>query len=191
MKIFKQIFPVILLISFIVFAWNQQQTVSSHLGGDFKIPSTGGEFNLVDYRNKVVILYFGYRFCPDICPTTLSTLAGIYKELTPLQQNLVQVVFISVDNERDTITNLKQYVEFFHKDFIGATDVKNNIVKLTNIYGVKYKKFYPNEKEKTHYSVDHSAEAFIIGKDGKIKDIIPHAEPFNKTKNKIINIIKE
>lgn len=191
MKALKQIIPIFVLIGFVIFMMKQNSSVSSYIGGDFSIPSTKGEYKLKDDRGKVVLLYFGYRFCPDICPTTLSTLASVYSSLAKDHQEKVKLVFISVDSERDTIENLKEYVEFFNPKFIGATDTKKNIDKLVNIYGVKYEKHFPKGKEAGFYTVDHSAEAFIIGKDGEIKEIIPHAEQADLTKEKIINALKE
>jgi protein SCO1/2 len=155
---------------------------------DFTIPSTHGTFKLVDYRGKVVVIYFGYRFCPDICPTTLNELSRAYKKLA--EQDKVQVLFISVDPERDTIKNLKEYVSFFHKDFIGATDTEAKIKNIAQLYGVKYSRFYEYNNTE-FYSVDHSTQSFIIGKDGELKNIIPHGDSAQLITTKLKKYLKE
>lgn len=96
------------------------RTSTSHLGGNFAIPSTKGEYKLQQDRGKVVILYFGFRYCPDICPTMLSSLAAAYRKLSKQEQEKLSIIFISVDSKRDNITGLKEYIEFFHSDFIAA-----------------------------------------------------------------------
>jgi protein SCO1/2 len=156
---------------------------------DFEIPSTQGIFKLKDFRGKVVVLYFGYRFCPDICPTTLNDLSRSYKAIQ--DQDKVQVIFISVDPERDNLDNLKEYVGFFHKDFIGATDSPAKIRVLADLYGVKYSKFYENKKETKFYSVDHSTQSFIIGKDGSLKNIIAHGEKVELITAKLKKYLQE
>jgi protein SCO1/2 len=193
MNILKQTIGIVLLLGFVFIIMNQDRVGSTkeHLGGDFEIPSTKGIYKLKEDKGKVVILYFGYRFCPDVCPTTLSALSIIYDELKLKYPNQVKVVFISVDVERDNLKNLKNYIEYFDKSFIAGVDSKNNIDKITNIYGVKYSKFFPKEKEEGFYTVDHSAEIFIIGKDGFIKDIVPHGEENKLFINKIIKALEE
>lgn len=166
------------------------QLSSMPMGGDFTIPSTVGKFNLKDYRNKVVILYFGYLFCPDICPTTLATLRALTKQMNEADQKKIQVLFISVDPHRDTLPKIKNYVEFFNPSFIGATDSEQNIAKLAKLYGVTYAKYYPN-KDSSFYSVDHSTQAFIINKQGKVAELIHHGVTANQIQEKLKKYIKE
>lgn len=163
----------------------------TYRGNDFRIPSTKGIYQLSNDRGKVVVLYFGYRFCPDVCPTTLSELASIRKKLTPDEKELFQVVFISLDPDRDTIKELKEYVKFFHPSFIGATSSRKELDIISNYYGVSYKINKPLDKEETYYTVDHSVAAFIIGKDGKQKDIFLYGEKGKENLNKIRKYIKE
>lgn len=86
---------------------------------DFSLPSTqDSDFTLSDYRGKVILLYFGYTSCPDICPTTLSELTRVYQELGNLTDK-VQIVFVSSDPERDTLAHLREYLTGFNPNFIG------------------------------------------------------------------------
>lgn len=160
-------------------------------GQNFSIPSTQGEYQLKNDRGKVVILYFGYRFCPDICPTTLSELASIRKKLSTEEKEKFQVVFISLDPKRDTISELSEYVKFFHPTFIGATSTRNKLDILANFYGVRYKINKPLDAEQTFYTVDHSASAFIIGKDGVQRDIFLYGEKDSENFDKIKKYIGE
>lgn len=163
---------------------------SMPIGGDFSIPATTGTFDLKDYRGKVVILYFGYLFCPDICPTTLATLGALTKQMPKADQEKLQVMFVSVDPKRDTISKIKNYVEFFHPKFIGGTDTEEEIAKLAKIYAVAYEKHYP-KKGGSFYSVDHSTQAYIINKQGKVAELIRHGETANQIQEKINKYLKD
>lgn len=155
---------------------------------DFEIPSTRGTFKLKEHRGKVIVIYFGYRFCPDICPTTLNELSRAYKKLK--DPDMVEVLFVSLDPERDSLKNLKEYVSFFHKDFIGATATAEMIKSIAKQYGVKYSRFYEN-KNTPFYSVDHSTQSFIIGKDGDLRNIISHGESAQLITAKLNKYLKE
>lgn len=163
---------------------------SMPIGGDFSIPSTTNTFELKEYRGKVIILYFGYLFCPDICPTTLATLGALTKQMSEVDRKKIQVLFISVDPKRDTLEKIKTYVDFFHPSFIGATDTEENIKEIAKLYAVAYEKHYP-KKGGEFYSVDHSTQAFIINKDGKVAELIRHGETANQIQNKINKYIKD
>ncbi|MFN2118184.1 MAG: SCO family protein, partial [Candidatus Promineifilaceae bacterium] len=88
---------------------------------DFSLKNAAGEtVHLSDYEGEIVLLYFGYTFCPDICPTTLSELSKVQRELDDAGEN-IQVLMITVDPERDTPEKLEQYVTHFHPDFVGLS----------------------------------------------------------------------
>ncbi len=159
------------------------------LGGDFTIPSTQGEFNLKDYRDSVVLIYFGYRFCPDVCPTTLSQLANIYKDLG--EPKNLKILFISVDQKRDTLKSLAEYVAFFHKDFIAGTDNQENLKKLADQFGIRYEILPPKPDQPDFYLVDHSAMTLIINKEGLLQDAIADGESTPIAKKRIEKYLKE
>ncbi|MCP4915014.1 MAG: SCO family protein [Oligoflexia bacterium] len=190
MEFIKKITPIVTIIIFVSLViyinMNQSPILTD---GDFRISSTVGTYDLKSDRGKIVLLYFGYRFCPDVCPTTLSSVTKVYSDLSTKQKKKIRVVFISVDIERDNLKNLKEYISFFNQDFIAAVDTKNNIDEITRKYGVKYSKYYPDDKEEGFYTVDHSADLFLIGKDGKVKTLISHGESVKIMKNKIIELL--
>lgn len=145
-------------------------------GGDFTLQSAGGPVALQDYRGKLVLVYFGYTYCPDICPTSLAATSEGLKQLSPDEQAKVAMIFISVDPKRDTPARLKEYVEFFHPAIVGVTGVAENIAEIAKRYGV----FYAEQKVETAgggYVVDHSADTFIVAPDGKLVGKMAHATP--------------
>ena len=145
-------------------------------GGDFTLESASGPISLKDYRGKLVLLYFGYTFCPDICPTSLAATAEGLKQLKPEEAARVAMIFISVDPERDTPARLKEYVEFFHPNLVGVTGKPADLAEITKRYGV----FYAKQKVETAgggYVVDHSSDTYVLGPDGQLLGKIAHATP--------------
>lgn len=145
-------------------------------GGDFTLQSASGPVSLKDYRGKLVLLYFGYTFCPDICPTSLAATSEGLKQLKPEELAQVAMIFVSVDPKRDTPDRLKEYVEFFHPAIVGVTGAPENIAEIAKRYGV----FYAEQKVETAgggYVVDHSADTFIVAPDGQLVGKIAHATP--------------
>jgi len=145
-------------------------------GGDFTLESASGPVSLKDYRGKLVLVYFGYTFCPDICPTSLASTAEGLKQLKPEEAARVAMIFISVDPERDTPPRLKEYAEFFHPSLVGVTGTPENLAEIAKRYGV----FYARQKVETAgggYVVDHSADTYVVGPDGQLVGKIAHATP--------------
>ena len=141
-------------------------------GGEFSLQSASGPVNLEDYRGKVVVLYFGYTFCPDICPTSLSLLSVTLNELTAEELQQVQAVFVSVDPERDSLEHLKTYAGYFHKNIIGVTGSREQINAAVKMYGAGY--HIDRSASKADYSVDHTSYTYIIDKGGKLRFTLVH-----------------
>ena len=145
-------------------------------GGDFALQSADGPVSLKDFRGKVVLLYFGYTYCPDICPTSLASTAAGLALLKPEELARVAMLFVSVDPERDTPARLKEYAEFFHPAIVGLTGTPEVLADIAKRYGV----FYAKQKVATAgdgYVVDHSSETYVIGADGQLLSKIAHAAP--------------
>ncbi len=145
-------------------------------GGDFSLQSAGGPVALQDFRGKLVLVYFGYTYCPDICPTSLAATAGGLNLLSPEELAKVAMIFISVDPKRDTPGRLKEYAEFFHPAIVGATGTPENIAEIARRYGV----FYAEQKVETAgggYVVDHSSDTFVVAPDGRLVAKIAHETP--------------
>ena len=125
-------------------------------------------FNLGHLRGKWSFVFFGYTYCPDICPTTLSTLAGVVKQLQADPQGLsnIQVVFVSVDPQRDTPDVLEGYLKYFNEAFQGLTGAQQDIDSLTRQFGAAYMK----EPETTsgQYLVSHTSSIFLVDPHGQL-----------------------
>jgi len=145
-------------------------------GGDFTLQSAAGPVALQDFRGKVVLVYFGYTYCPDICPTSLAATAEGLKLLSPEELARVAVIFVSVDPERDTPARLKEYGEFFHSAIVGVTGTAAEVAAIARRYGVFYAR-QPVETAGGGYVVDHTSDTYIIRADGRLDGKIAHAAP--------------
>ena len=141
-------------------------------GGDFTLTSSSGEVSLSDYKGKLILVYFGYTYCPDICPTSLTFMSNAFKKLSKEELEQIQGIFISVDPDRDTVEKLQQYAAYFHPKIVGITGKKDNIDAITKRYGAFYRMV--DTGSAAGYSVDHSSSTILVGKDGKIKSFLKH-----------------
>jgi protein SCO1/2 len=159
------------LVCLAAFAWLWRTT--SAASNDFVLQSASGPFDTASLRGKVVLVYFGYTFCPDICPTSLITTASAFRSLRADELAQVRLVFVSVDPERDTPTQLRDYVGFFHPNMIGVTGSPEEIATLAKHYGVIYARHNTGGAD-GGYTVDHSAWIYILAPDGRLVERLPH-----------------
>ena len=144
---------------------------SPHPAPDFELTASHGQkVGLKDFEGKLVMLYFGYTFCPDVCPATLAELRGVM-DLLDGQADDVQTIMISVDPERDTPEMLAEYVTHFHPRFLGITGTPEEIAEVATLYGIFYEAHEGTEA--TGYLVDHTATVMVIDKDGHLKLVFP------------------
>jgi protein SCO1/2 len=136
---------------------------------------TGKTVRLRDWRGSVVLLYFGYTSCPDVCPTTLSDLAEVKKQLGPAAQRL-RVALVTVDPERDTAKRLHIYVQAFDPTFVGLTERKPALAAVWKTYGV-YVQSHRVPGSSDGYMVDHSATTFVIDAEGRLRLAISFGIP--------------
>jgi len=125
-------------------------------------------FDLERLKGKWSFVFFGYTYCPDICPTTLSTLSGVVKQLQTDTQGLsnIQVVFVSVDSRRDTPDVLKSYLEYFNEAFLGVTGVQQDIDRLIHQFGAAY--MIEPETTPGHYLINHTSSIFLVNPYGQL-----------------------
>ncbi|MCX7193688.1 MAG: SCO family protein [Proteobacteria bacterium] len=141
-------------------------------GADFKLTDHNGTpRTLADFRGKVVVLFFGYTHCPDVCPTTMADLAQVMGRLGKDAER-VQVLFVTVDPERDTQALLARYVPAFHPAFLGLYGDMNNTVQVAKAFNVAYQK----QPTTTGYNVDHSAGTFLIDTNGHVRLLSPYGQ---------------
>ncbi len=129
----------------------------------------GQPVSLDAFKDKWTLLFFGYTFCPDICPTTLAQLRQIKRELPKEAVDRLRVVLVSVDPNRDTPQQLKTYLGYFDKQFVGLTAPVETIQKLANAVSIP---FIPADTNKPNYTVDHSGNLAILGPDGTQRGFI-------------------
>ncbi|MEO8508024.1 MAG: SCO family protein [Betaproteobacteria bacterium] len=146
----------------------------SSFGRDFALTDhTGKPRTLADYRGKAVVVFFGYTQCPDVCPTTLSTLAETMKQLGPDAER-VQVVFITVDPERDTQALLAQYVPAFDPRFVGLSGDAAATERVAKEFKIIYQK-QPGATPSS-YTVDHSAGVYVFDPQGRLRLYMSHGQ---------------
>jgi len=150
-------------------------TGSTAFGKDFSLLDPDGNTRtLADFKGKVVVMFFGYTQCPDICPTTLTEMQQVMTLLGP-QSNKVQVLFVTVDPERDTAAILKQYVPSFDSRFLGLHPADEAALeKVAKDFKIYYKKV-PG-KSPGSYTMDHTAGSYAFDPQGRLRLYIKHAQ---------------
>lgn len=179
------LFAILAVVAVVALAVGSRLAVWS--GGEHSTQaSIGGPFTLVDgdnrtvtdqdFRGKWMLLYFGYTFCPDVCPTSLTTVAGALDRLEPAQVDKVVPILISVDPTRDTPAVMKDYAAAFHPKMVGLTGSTEQVavaMKAYKVYAARAKA--PNgQNDDETYTVDHSSILYLVGPDGRFVAHFPH-----------------
>ncbi|HKU00700.1 MAG TPA: SCO family protein [Paraburkholderia sp.] len=148
---------------------NLDITGNTQFGKDFSLPDTSGKMRtLADFKGKVVVLFFGYTHCPDVCPTTMAELSQALEQLGPDAAKRVQVIFVSVDPERDSAAILSQYVGAFNPTFIALRPANEDQLKqVTKDFRVYYAKVPGNTPG--NYTMDHTAASYVFDTTGKLR----------------------
>ncbi|MCS6867974.1 SCO family protein [Thermus sp.] len=132
---------------------------------DFTLQGPSGPVRLGEMGGRLVLLFFGYVHCPDVCPTTLIALKRAYERLSPEEQARVRVVFVSVDPDRDTPEVSDRYAKGFHPSFLGLSGSLEAVQEVARTFGVYYQK--TQYRGPGEYLVDHTATTFVV-QDGKL-----------------------
>ncbi|HEX7634339.1 MAG TPA: SCO family protein [Noviherbaspirillum sp.] len=141
---------------------------------DFALPDFNGKMrSLSDFKGKAVVVFFGYTQCPDVCPTTMAEMAAVMQQLGPLADK-VQVLFITLDPERDTPELLAKYVPAFDSRFLGLVGDKGATDKVAKEFKVFYQKV-PG-KEPGSYTMDHTAGSYVFDPQGRIRLFVRHGQ---------------
>lgn len=143
-----------------------------NVGGDFSLTDhTGKRRTLGDFKGKVVVLFFGYTHCPDVCPTTMSEVNAALTELGGKAKD-VQVLFVTVDPDRDTQELLAQYVPAFNPGFLGLRGNQEELEAAARTFKVFYQKV-PTGRSGV-YTMDHTAGSFVFDKQGRIRLLVSY-----------------
>jgi len=142
------------------------------MGGPFTLVNTAGEtVTEASFRGRWMVVYFGYTFCPDVCPTELQTISAALDRLGPLAARVVPV-FITIDPERDTVAALAEYTKLFDERLVGLTGSKEQIAAAAKSYRVYYAR--AKAKDNSDYLMDHSSFIYLVGPDGGFRALFRH-----------------
>lgn len=142
------------------------------LGGDFTLQSKNGPFTMSSLKGNVILIYFGFTSCPDVCPTTLSNVTAAFKKLPAQQMEKAKILFITVDPERDTMEKLSGYADFFHPAVIPLRGANEQLNEVAGKYGAYFRKV--PIKSALGYTMDHSTNLFVVDPQGAFVDVIHH-----------------
>ncbi len=143
----------------------------------------GNTFGLADSIGNTSLLFFGYTFCPDFCPTTLSKITSV-KNLLRTENEQLDIIFVSVDPQRDTPNILKEYLSYFPINVYGLTGTIDAIDETAAAFDVSFARGYPNEYG--HYPVDHATSIYLLDTDQQVRYVFQHSA----TASEIVSIIK-
>jgi protein SCO1/2 len=145
------------------------------VGGPFTLIDQNGERrSLLQLRGKLILLYFGYAYCPDVCPTDLMTIGELIRSLGPEGDEL-QPVFITLDPERDTREVLRAYAASFHPRFVALSGSEHEIRRVATSYKVSFEKVRPPGAGT--YLIDHTAYVFLLDREGRFVTLFPPGTP--------------
>jgi len=148
-------------------AFSSVDVTGAEYAKGFELTDHNGQVrHLTDFAGKVVVMFFGYTQCPDVCPTTMTELAGIKKALGADGERL-QVLFVSIDPQRDTPQVLKGYMANFDPSFLALSAPPDKLVELAKEYKIYYKKV--EGKSPTSYTMDHSAGSYVYDTKGQLR----------------------
>ena len=194
----KKILLVSILISFIIllvctfllaeyFArQNSPKKITSIVNSINLIDHNGFAFKSNSFKQQPSLILFGFTHCPEVCPTTLSHLSEITDNLKT-KIKITNIIFITLDPERDTQKHLKEYIQYFGKNITGVTGTIKDLKKMANNFNVYYEKELTS---KNNYTLNHTATVFMIDKEGNYRGTIAWGENKNSTIQKIIKLSK-
>lgn len=151
---------------------------SSRIGGPFELVDTQGETVTNErFRGRYKLIYFGYTYCPDVCPTTLLHITRglqILEEEAPGKAERIQPIFITIDPARDTVEQMRAYVSNFHASLVGLTGTKEQIAEAAKQYKVSYWRVEDPEGGDDAYTMAHSGHVFVMSPEGEYLDRFDH-----------------
>jgi protein SCO1/2 len=172
----KRILPAVAMLALCASAGAHRggpATMGPGKGGDFTLNAPDGPLSLSDLRGKVVLIFFGYTSCPDVCPIALARIGACFSAMNDEELQRVQALFITLDPERDTLDRLEKYTGFFHPNIIGLRGDINAIDAVTHQYGAKYSKdVMPGSA--LGYAISHPTDILLLDGEGEIVEIVPH-----------------
>jgi cytochrome oxidase Cu insertion factor (SCO1/SenC/PrrC family) len=156
-------------------------SAAAAIGGPFRLTAQDGQrITEKDFAGKWMLVYFGYTFCPDVCPMTLTTMTQAIDELPEDVGEGIVPVFITVDPKRDTVSQLAEYAPLFHDRLIALTGTDAEIKAAARAYKVYFSKSTAGSAGESDYLMDHSGFVYLIGPDGRYRAHFSHTTPFEE-----------
>ncbi len=147
-------------------------------GGDFVLQASDGPLDTRSLRGKVLLIYFGYVNCPDVCPVSIAAGAGALNALSPAERERTRMIMVSVDPERDTPATLKTYVAYFHPQMLGAVGNAAETATVAKQFGAGYIR-QPTRPD-GGYAVDHSSQTYVVDREGRLVEMLSLGTPSEK-----------
>lgn len=164
-------------------------TKKASIGGDFQLTSHLGEpFTLQEIKGKVGVLFFGFTHCPDVCPNALLEIQRLLINLDT-QASELSVLFVSVDPKRDTPEILESYVKYFNQNIIGLTGTSEQIDQVLTQYNASVS--FTGDTDSDHYNVEHTANIFLIDRQGQLASIILPRTPYVVLEQQVRKLIDQ
>lgn len=158
-------------------------------GKDFSLTDHNGkQRTIADFRGKLVFIFFGYAHCPDVCPTTLSEMAGIMKSLGPDAEKL-QVLFVTLDPERDTPQVMAGYVPAFHPAFLGLYGDQPTTEKVARDFKIFLQRVPASDGKS--YTIDHTAGSYVFDTKGQLRLFVRHGQGGTSLLNDLKSLLSE
>jgi len=177
------------LLLFVAYITSFAIAEENKIGGEFSLTTHLNEpYSSSDSQGKILLVFFGFTHCPDVCPNTLSTIQTVLSQLGD-QTEYVQPLFITVDPKRDTPEILSNYMKYFGNNFIGLTGTIDEVDNVVKQFQAFYS--YAGNVEKGQYSVDHTSNLYVIDTNGVVTNIIPHGLPATFITEKIQKLLSK
>lgn len=160
-----------------------------NIGGPFTLTDhTGKRVTEKDFQGKYMLVYFGYTFCPDVCPTSLINVTNALEMLSPEELDKVVPVFVTVDPERDTVEKMADFVASFHPKLVGLTGSLDEVKDAARAYKAYYAKTNADDPD-GNYLMDHSSITYMMGPDGKYVTHFNHGTTAEKMAGRLAEIL--
>lgn len=176
------LFSTLAVVALVIYFWHVsdelhpgRQIPQGLPGGNFVLASAAGPVSLSDFNGQVVVLFFGYSHCPDICPLTLATLTQALQELDQTERSAVQGLFVSLDPARDQPEYLAEYTAHFSPQILGLTGSASALEQVTRQYGAYFRRSELRDSA-LGYAIDHSTRLYLIDRQGQLQQTLSHSQ---------------
>lgn len=191
MKDLKFIASTLVLMGILIFSYLQMKEKKNYNPFTQSLKTANGSITLSQLRaeKKIIFMYFGFLSCPDVCPTTLSSMSAVFKKLSKEKLDRIEFLFIDLDPEKDTMERMVKYSSNFHPKIKPVMLDLKELDLFTRYFGVAFMKM--PVKSKMGYTIDHSTDIIVVSPEGKILQPIVHESPVVVILNQINNLFDE